>query len=254
MSIPGVMARRDSSASASARGRIGAAGATQLRRIAVFVGLLVILPGVAVAERLRRGAGRRFARRGVLFLSARLGIGYEVEGDRSAWPENRIVVANHSSLLDVPALLVALPEARFLAAADLYRFPLLSSALKAMGSVALDRRHPREGRRQIAELAEAGVTGTVVVFPEGAIPEEGRLRFKTGAFELAAAGGLAVCPVALIGTASVVPPKRRLAIRPGVVRIRFLPPIGPTADGSGRRELRDRAEAAVLAALTAPSE
>ena len=215
----------------------------------MVIALLVILPGVAIAERLRTGAGRRFGRRGVLTVSRLLGITYEIEGHLGAWPAARVVVANHSSLLDVPALLVALPDARFLAAADLYRFPLLSSALRAMGSVPLDRRHPKEGRRQIAELARTGLDGTIVVFPEGAIPEEGRLRFKTGAFELAASAGVAVCPVAIVGTAAVIPPGGHLAVHPGGVLIRLLPPILTTDEPHARRGLRDQAEAAVLAAL-----
>lgn len=221
----------------------------QVRRVAVVLGLLVILPGVAVAERLRAGAGRRFGRRGILALSRLLGISYELEGGFDTWPASRVVIANHSSLLDVPALLVVLPDARFLAAADLYRFPLLSSALRALGSVPLDRRHPKEGRRQIAELAVTGLEGTIVVFPEGAIPQEGRLRFKTGAFELAASAGLAVCPVAIVGSAAVVPPGGHLRVNPGRVVVRLLAPIAATDETHARRGLRDQAEAAVLAAL-----
>jgi 1-acyl-sn-glycerol-3-phosphate acyltransferase len=221
----------------------------QARRAAVVLGLLVILPGVAVAERLRGGAGRRFGRRGILVLSRLVGITYELEGDPASWPAARVVVANHSSLLDVPALLVVLPDARFLAAADLYRFPLLSSALRAMGCVPLDRRQPRQGRRQIAALAAARLEGTIVVFPEGSIPPEGRLRFKTGAFELAASAGVAVCPVAIVGTAAVLPPGHRLAVHPGRVRIRLLAPITPTGEPHARKGLRDRAEAAILVAL-----
>ena len=215
----------------------------------VVLGLLVILPGVAVAERLRAGAGRRFGRGAILALSRLLGIIYELEGDLGTWPAARVVVANHSSLLDVPALLVVLPDARFLAAADLYRFPLLSSALRALGSIPLDRHHPKEGRRQIAELAATGLDGTVVVFPEGAIPEEGRLRFKTGAFELAASAGVAVCPVAIVGTALVIPPGGHLGVNPGRVLVRLLSPITPPGDPHARKALRDQAEAAVLAAL-----
>jgi 1-acyl-sn-glycerol-3-phosphate acyltransferase len=227
----------------------------QLGRAIVVGALLVILPGVALAEKARHGAGRRVARRGVLAVSRLLRVTYCVEGDLASWPARRIVVANHSSLLDVPALLVALPEARFLAAADLYRIPLLSSALRAMGSLPVDRHHPREGRRQIAGLA-ADLEGTLVVFPQGAIASRGALRFKTGAFQLAVDAGAAVCPIAISGADLVLPPGSRLRIGGGEVRLALLAPIleAGSADGTAqeRRALRDRAEAAVLAALDPP--
>ncbi|MHB1924000.1 MAG: lysophospholipid acyltransferase family protein [Acidimicrobiales bacterium] len=254
----------------------------QFNRLVVVVGAMIILPSVAGLERVRAGAGRAFARAGIRLVMVLTGVGMTVHveaagGAGSSPPggpgeSNRsrgaagsgrtggpggqlsVVVANHSSLLDIAVLMLALPDVRFLAAADLYRIPLLASALRALGCVPIDRRQPRRGREQIEALVAAGPTGTLAVFPEGAIRASGALKFKTGAFELASRTGAVVWPVAIRGAAAVLPPGSRLAVRPGSIEVHLLKPIGPAeAGGLSRRELRDRAEAAVLAGRGEPA-
>ncbi len=158
--------------------------------------------------------------------------------------------------MDIPALLTAVPDVRFVAAAELFRVPLLSSAMRALGTVAIDRHHPAHAREQLGELAHehgAGDDYDLAIFPEGGIAPAGRrLPFKSGAFTLAIETGSTVVPVAIHGTDRVLPPNGRLAARPGVVTIEFLDPV--TTAGllpDDRQVLRDVVQGLVGAAREA---
>jgi 1-acyl-sn-glycerol-3-phosphate acyltransferase len=93
----------------------------------------------------------------------------------------------------------------------------------------------------------------IVIFPEGGIPAAGaRFPFKAGAFELAIRTGAPILPVAIHGSADVLPPRGRLGLRPGKVCIQALSAI--STDGLTLEDLsgvRGEAERAILAALNA---
>ena len=93
----------------------------------------------------------------------------------------------------------------------------------------------------------------IVIFPEGGIPVAGaRLPFKAGAFELAIRTAAPILPVAIHGSANVLPPKGRLGVRPGTVCIQALDPI--STEGLTLEDLsgvHGEAERAILAALDA---
>jgi len=221
----------------------------------VAVGSLVLLlPSIVLGEHLRRGSGRRVARRGLAVVARLCGITFE----RSVRPEPTapgptVYVANHSSPMDIPALLATVPGVRFIAAEELFRIPLLASAMRALGTVPVDRRDPGHGRRQLRTLAgelALGDGADIAVFPEGGIAPVGRrLPFKSGAFSLAIETGSTVVPVAIHGTDRILPPGGRLMVQPGTVSIDFLDPI-PTAGltGADRQGLRDHVEGLVTAA------
>jgi 1-acyl-sn-glycerol-3-phosphate acyltransferase len=228
---------------------------SQVNRIVVLTSLLVILPSIVVAEQVRRGAGREVARRGVALVARLCGIRFEVRGQRGDTKVGAAVfVPNHSSPLDIPAMLVAVPEVRFLAAAELFRIPLLASAMRALGTVPVDRHHPEHGRQQLEEVGRtrsAGSSYDIAIFAEGGIaPAGGRLPFKSGAFSLAIRTGNSVVPVAIHGSDQVLPPHHRLAARPGLVTVELLEAVstvGLTIDD--RQDLRDRVRSLVTAAM-----
>lgn len=223
----------------------------QANRVLVVLALVTVLPAMALAERMRRGWGRAVALAAVRGLAVALGIRFEVRGsDQLISGGSWMLVANHSSPLDIPALLVARPDVRFVAAADLFGNRVLAAAMRALGTIEIDRRNARNARRQLAELAavtEAGRPLCLAVFPEGGIAPRGRrLPFKSGAFLVAIETGATVVPVVITGTADLLPPGGRMAVRAGTVTIELLEPI-PT-DGMvtrDRKALRDRAEAAL---------
>jgi 1-acyl-sn-glycerol-3-phosphate acyltransferase len=225
-----------------------------LNAVVVALGLGLALPAIAVAERVRpRLGGRAVARRAVRALQWCCGLRVETAGPPPTGPS--VVVPNHLSLLDVPVLLSAMGEVpRFVAAAELFRVPLLRSALRALDVVELDRRRPAVARRQLDALTSidplAPLDSPIVVFAQGAIPEPGEvLPFQTGAFVLAIDLGVPVVPVAIWGTDRRLPRGRRFGVTPGAVSVRFLAPIA--TDGltrADRKLLRDRTQQAVVAA------
>lgn len=162
-----------------------------------------------------------------------------------------VLVPNHSSFLDIPAILLADEGVVFLAAAGLFRIPLLAAAMRAVGTEPIDRHDRHAAYAELRDLARRGGRRRLVVFAEGRIPPAGeRLPFKRGAFVLAIATGAAVVPVAIEGTSTLLPPGGRLAVRPGQVTVTFLDPL-PTdgAVGSDAGALRTRTELAVRSAL-----
>ena len=226
----------------------------QVNRLTVVVGVLVVLPLVVVVGRVRPGAGRRVARRGATLVATLCGVRFATLGRPG--PGGSVVVANHSSPMDIPALLWADPDVRFLAAADLFRVPLLASAMRAIGTLPIDRRDHDRATDQLDRMTARGAAGgpdDLVVFAEGGIAPPGRmLPFKTGAFVLAIRAARPVLPVAIRGSDRVLAPHGRLLVRPGVVTVEFLDPVatvGLTIDD--RHVLRDHVQAVVRTAADA---
>ena len=227
---------------------------SQLNRFIVALALLVALPLVALSERLRPGAGRRLAVGAVRTVARVCGVRIVVRQSPDIDPASPYVfVANHSSPLDIAAVLVACPDVRFIAAAELFRIPLLAAAMRALDTVPLERRDPELARRQLVELAQADAGGNwrLVIFPEGGIAPSGeRLPFKSGAFSLAIQAGVQVLPVAISGTDVSLPPRSFLAVRPGQVSVRLLAPISTQGLGpDDRGTLRDKTREIVVSSL-----
>jgi len=192
------------------------------------------------------GMARRIWAPGLLWgAGARL----EVEGlDRMESHRPYLVVANHLSMMDVPVLFRALDRPlRFVAKRELGRLPFLGWYMRAMGMVLVERHVAAAARASVDETTahlEAGET--VVSFPEGTRGSAQQMRpFKTGGFEAAFIAKAAVLPVAIAGSASVLPPGG-FAVRPGLIRVKVGEPIHP-GSVAGRGALAQAAEEAVRA-------
>lgn len=122
-----------------------------------------------------------------------------------------IVVANHSSHLDAPLILGALPRrhARYLAAgaaADYFFDVAWRKWLTTLFFNAFAVERNSEGKRASSSrsLIERGVP--VLLFPEGGRSPSGAMgRFKTGAAALAAVTGAPCVPIALVGASAAMP-------------------------------------------------
>lgn len=230
----------------------------QANRVLVALALLVGLPIVALVGSVRASAGRRVAVAALRALTRACGVRVEVVGGADLDPGGAYVfVPNHRSHVDIPAVLLARPTTRFVAAQELFRIPLLAATMRALDTVPVDRGDRRRSRDQMGSVAATGAGGPleVVVFADGRIvlPGEAPAPFKTGAFVLAIDTGAAVVPVAVHGAAAVAPPDRRLYVRPGTVRVELLPPVPTTGlTRADRKRLRTQVQSAVDAALTNP--
>jgi 1-acyl-sn-glycerol-3-phosphate acyltransferase len=234
--------------------RVAAHGATLLFALRVGVVLLVTLPPLWLAVRLLpatavRHAARQWCR-AVLALS---GCRLAVEG-REHLATPGVLVANHSSYLDVVALLAAIPgDVRFVAKRELGHTPLVGTVLRRVGHLTVERfdlsRSVADAERVAGALRE-GVP--LLFFPEGTfVATPGLLPFRLGAFKAAVEAECPVVPVAIVGTRDILPADRWLPRR-GPITVAVGPPIRP--EGGGWREiirLRDRSRAAIATRLGA---
>jgi 1-acyl-sn-glycerol-3-phosphate acyltransferase len=110
-----------------------------------------------------------------------------------------LVVANHLSWLDIIAIHARRPQARFVAKADVRRWPLIRRLVDSAGTLYLERERRRDAMRVVHQVAAALQAGdTVAVFPEGTTGDgEALLPFHANLLQAAIAAGVPVQPVAL---------------------------------------------------------
>ena len=224
---------------------------TRVNGAIVVVGLTMAMVAVPTVERVRPGKGPATARNSLRLIARLCGIRFVITGEeRLDSGVGSIVVANHASPIDIAAMLVASAEVRFAAAAELFRLPLLGGAMRALGSVPVDRARPRAALTQLSKEVET-LDGSLVVFAEGGIPPVGEVvEFKTGAFALAIESGRPVIPVSIGGSGDVLPRGARVWARPGTISVRVHQPIEThELKPSDRRRLRDEVERIVRASM-----
>jgi 1-acyl-sn-glycerol-3-phosphate acyltransferase len=119
-----------------------------------------------LGRRAREAAIGRWARG----MFAALGIGIEQRGGFGAGA--KLVVANHVSWLDVMAVHASCPEARFVAMAEVLRWPGVPRLVRSAGTLFLERRRLRDLLRVVHDVTAALRAGdTVAVFPEGVVSD-----------------------------------------------------------------------------------
>ena len=141
-----------------------------------------------------------------------------------------VFVANHSSYLDTPALLTALPgSVRFFAYRGLFDIPFFGAHLKRAGHLPVDSASARTSFRSMAEGARQITRdgNSVVLFPEGSRSKYGLREFREGAAYIAIKAKAPAVPVAIVGLRELMP-VGSFHIRSGRVRILVGDPI-PTA-------------------------
>jgi 1-acyl-sn-glycerol-3-phosphate acyltransferase len=203
----------------------------------------------------RRGvAGRRTLRAWSRILVTLSGSRFVVSGlEHVANGESCVVVANHASYLDIPAVLAAYPgEMRVVAKRSLLRMPFIGWHLFLAGHFLIDRDDPRAGRALLERAARRLVSRrlSALVFGEGTRSRDGRLQpLKAGTFLLPLAAGVPVVPAAVLGTHAAMPRGAFAPERRGTIEVRFGAPI-PTAGLSGgpaRKSLAAAVRASLLA-------
>ncbi|HEX8003245.1 MAG TPA: lysophospholipid acyltransferase family protein [Mycobacteriales bacterium] len=161
-----------------------------------------------------------------------------------------VVVANHSSHADAPALLAAL-DARHrpavAAAADYwFRRGRRAAVCRTLVNGFPVRRDGGGSRDLLAAVPALWAGRAVVVFAEGTRSDDGEVAaFHSGALRLAEVAGVPVVPVGIAGTRDVLPKHGSVHLHPVAVRI-GAPLDAPTAEHA-------RAAVAALAAAPAPA-
>lgn len=157
-----------------------------------------------------------------------LGIRVEYEGaapHADALP--CVFVANHQSIVDMWAIAIRLPTStRFVAKKSLFWIPIFGWAIRAGGFIPIDRANKDKAIGSLALAGEALERGnSIILFAEGTRSRDGRLKaFKKGPFLLAMHAKVPVVPIAISGAGAIVRPGS-MVVRPGTVKVTFLPPI-----------------------------
>jgi 1-acyl-sn-glycerol-3-phosphate acyltransferase len=179
-------------------------------------------------------AGRtqhRLARQWARMLLAVSFVRAEVRGAGTLDPAGSyVVVANHSSYMDIPALYSALPlELRFFAKQSLFKIPLLGWHLRRAGHLPVVKGDARASLKSMSDgarlIRERGIS--VLLFPEGGRTETGIRPFIEGAAYIAIKAGVPVVPVGLVNMRSVLP-MHSLLLRPAKVEVNIGEPIDTT--------------------------
>jgi 1-acyl-sn-glycerol-3-phosphate acyltransferase len=188
---------------------------------------------------------------------ARVGFGaafirIQVEG-LETFPRDRasIVMANHVSNLDPPALIPRIPvRCSVFLKQELMKLPILGYGFKLGRFIPVARGgSPEQAKACVAAAVEVLRSGvSIATFPEGTRSRDGHmLPFKKGSFYLAKQTGALCVPVSIVGTDKLMA-KGSFAIKPGRVRIVFHEPIDP-AKFATREELIAAVRASIASSL-----
>jgi 1-acyl-sn-glycerol-3-phosphate acyltransferase len=154
-----------------------------------------------------------------------------------------VIVANHSSHADTAVLLAALPPTAkpvFVAAADYwFDVPVRRFIASSLAGVLPVRRSGGGSFEAMLAAARPALEAgrVVVIYPEGTRSTNGNVgEFRSGALRLARECGVPVVPVALTGTADVLPKGGRYS--PAPMQVRIGEPVDP--DGISAPQLREQ--------------
>jgi 1-acyl-sn-glycerol-3-phosphate acyltransferase len=173
----------------------------------------------------------------------------ELSGDDNLDPsKSYIVVVNHISQYDILSLYGWLNlDLKWVMKKELRHVPIIGWASAAMGHIFLDRSNPEAAVKQLNALKQTLLPGvSVLFFPEGTRSNSRQLLpFKKGAFVMAKDLEVAILPVTINGTESILPVGGYIPAF-GRAKMHIHQPISAqeVADLSVR-ELTDRARAVI---------
>lgn len=139
-----------------------------------------------------------------------------------------ILISNHLSYLDIPALFKVLPlNLHFIAKKELKKTLFIGWFMRATGMIFIDRSNNIEARKNLAEAAELIRLGkTVLIFPEGTVSSDGTIqRFKKGGFNLAMHSGVEILPLSIKGTDTIWPSNSNTKFKKGTINVNIGAPI-----------------------------
>jgi 1-acyl-sn-glycerol-3-phosphate acyltransferase len=114
-----------------------------------------------------------------------------------------ILVSNHASFVDIPAMTALLPlDFVFVAKKEVLGWPFVATFARKLRHPTVDRQNAQRSVADLRRIADVVRRGTpVLFFPEGTFTSTPGLRaFRLGAFKLAVEHGVPIVPLALRGT------------------------------------------------------
>ncbi len=118
-----------------------------------------------------------------------------------------VIAINHNSMADILALYFVPLGFRWVSKREVFRIPLIGQLLTLHGDITIDRGRGADAMNRMTTEGKMWIDRgvSIAIFPEGTRSRDGEIaRFKHGAFSLAASAGVAVLPVVLDGTRSMM--------------------------------------------------
>lgn len=162
------------------------------------------------------------------YLVDNVGIDINVKGLENLPKGNCLYVANHQSLFDIPVLLVAIGKPMgFIAKKEMENLAIISSWMKAIHCVFMDRANVREAVKAINQGIKNLNDGySMVIFPEGTRSKGPKVgEFKKGSMKLATKSKVPVVPITIDGTYKAREGNEKNKIKPAKVNIIINKPI-----------------------------
>lgn len=157
----------------------------------------------AEADRLVYNFTSNFAK-GIL---DRGGVKVNLKGKENLPKETCVFVANHQGIFDMITVIAYLDRAiGFVAKKEASKLPIVSSWMKEMHCVFLDRKNAREGLKTINEAIENVKKGhSMFIFPEGTRSRGDEMgEFKKGSMRLAVKSEAPIVPISIDGTYKIL--------------------------------------------------
>ncbi len=138
-----------------------------------------------------------------------------------------VIVSNHGSTVDIPALFRLFVPFKWVAKDELFRVPFIGWALSLNRSIRI-KRGDLDGIRQMMQDCRAALKAgnSVMIFPEGTRSETPELRpFLSGAFTLAKAERVPILPIVIHGSREALPKRSLVITGRHDIRVRVLPEV-----------------------------
>lgn len=159
------------------------------------------------------------------------GVKIKVEGSNnfpSATEQPIIVMCNHSSSYDIPISAIVLNTClRMLTKKELFKIPILASALNRGEFISVDRHNHEQAIKDLQKAKEKMLDGVVLwVAPEGTRSKDGQLaRFKLGGFHVAIESGALIVPLVIKNAYKIQPGKEMVLYLNQKVDVELCPVI-----------------------------
>jgi 1-acyl-sn-glycerol-3-phosphate acyltransferase len=205
--------------------------------------LTIVMGALSFGASLFDKTGRRqhrIARSWARMLLKVSGVRVEAFGVEKLDPNaSYVLVANHRSYMDIPAILATIPlQIRFFAKQGLFQIPFLGTHLRRAGHLPVARDDPRASVKILQAAAQRLREEAIspLLFPEGGRAPGDMRAFKEGAAHLAIKAGVPAVPIGLVGAREILP-MNSIVVLPGKIVVR----VGDAIETSTLKS-HDRAE------------
>lgn len=182
------------------------------------------------------------------------GVTVELQGEENYPRGDRVIfMCNHLSNIEPPVLFAVLPpQIAFMAKRQLFKIPILRTAMRMGDFVSVPREDPEKAKASVEEALKKLKKVSFLVFPEGTRSRDGSLqKFRHGVFHLAIRGQVPIVPLTVTGADEIMR-KGIWQLYPGTMRLQVHPRV-ETAGMSieDRFELADRVRRIIGSTLPA---